>query len=183
MSQHVKPIVVISKCLEFAACRYDGGIVKTQVVNELKPFVEFIPICPEVAIGLPIPRDPIIIVQNGEQVRLMQPSTDWDLTEEMKVWAADYLAQLGHVDGFVLKSRSPSCGINDCKLFAAATAQEPIGTISGFFAAQIQARFPHAVLVSERDLEDPEKRQEFLQRIYASALQRVDKSNYLTLSL
>jgi len=57
-----KPIILISKCLEFEACRYDSEIISNQYIQALKPHMRFIPICPEVEIGLGISRDPIHII-------------------------------------------------------------------------------------------------------------------------
>ena len=54
-----KPKVLISKCLEFDACRYDGQIITNKYIRTLKKHIDFITVCPEVEIGLGIPRDPI----------------------------------------------------------------------------------------------------------------------------
>ena len=78
-----KPIILISKCLEFEACRYDGKIISNKYIQALKPHVKFIPICPEVEIGLGIPRDPIHIIQKNDHQILFQPSKANDLTDEM----------------------------------------------------------------------------------------------------
>ena len=61
-----KPTVVISKCLEFDSCRYDGQLITNKYIRALKEYINFIPICPEVEIGLGIPRDPIHIISNKD---------------------------------------------------------------------------------------------------------------------
>ncbi len=61
-----KPIVVVSKCLEFAECRYNGDVLSDVTVRSLAPFVTFIPVCPEIEIGLGIPRETIRIIKDGE---------------------------------------------------------------------------------------------------------------------
>ncbi len=62
MRNFSRPKVVISKCLEFENVRYDGGIISSVFVKKLMPHVDFIPVCPEVEIGLGTPRDPLRIV-------------------------------------------------------------------------------------------------------------------------
>ncbi|HMK16240.1 MAG TPA: DUF523 domain-containing protein, partial [Methanomicrobiales archaeon] len=86
-----RPGVVVSRCITFDPVRYDGSLIPSEVVERMKPFVEFIPVCPEVEIGLPIPRDPIRIVRVGRRDRLVQPSTGWDLTGEMEQFAREFL--------------------------------------------------------------------------------------------
>lgn len=71
----VIPGIVVSKCLGFAHCRYNGLIIASEFVDNLKPFVEFIPVCPEMEIGLGVPRDPVRIVAANQQMRLVQPAT------------------------------------------------------------------------------------------------------------
>lgn len=173
MNSKTKPVIVVSECLGFTACRYDGGKSKSQFVQELKPFVEFIPVCPEVAIGLGIPRPPIWMVEQNGQQRLIQPETDQDLTEKMEQFAEKFLTDLSLVDGFILKSRSPSCGINDCKLLDSPDNTEaPIGKTRGCFAAKVQDKFKDLPFVSEESLKDDETRQGFLQRVFARAIER-----------
>ena len=172
MNVFKKPVVVVSRCLEFAACRYDGARIEAQFIRELEPFVEFIPVCPEVEIGLPIPRDPICIVQTDTGLKLIQPSTGQDFTSQMLNLAEGFLSELKDVDGFILKSRSPSCGIEDCKLFAPDSLETPIGTISGFFASKVLESFPKCRVVSEQSMQDPNTRQDFLQQIFTAARER-----------
>ncbi|MEO0076738.1 MAG: DUF523 domain-containing protein, partial [candidate division WOR-3 bacterium] len=83
MLESTKPNIVISKCLGFANCRYDGSIVMDETVSRLKPYVNYIPVCPEVEIGLGVPRDPIRIVNFGGKLYLYQPTTKRDITKEM----------------------------------------------------------------------------------------------------
>ena len=83
----VKPIIVISKCITFAAVRWDSTIIASEFVEKLKPYVEFVPVCPEVEIGLGVPRNPIRLVSRNGDIRLIQPSTGLDLTEKMEEFA------------------------------------------------------------------------------------------------
>lgn len=216
MDKFPKPNVVISKCLGFAKCRYDGKIVHDTIVRRLKPFVNFIPVCPEVEIGLGIPRDPIRIVsdkprtfsQNGasnvlrdtsllqtgrEKVRgkgklhLYQPATDKDLTQQMIQFSKRYLASLEDVDGFILKSRSPSCGINRVKIYPALArkggaynsyspdARPSAGT--GFFASTVKNKFPYLVIVDESRLKNLARRENFFTKIFSLARFRMLEKN------
>ncbi|MEO0107852.1 MAG: DUF523 domain-containing protein, partial [candidate division WOR-3 bacterium] len=106
-----KPRIVVSKCLEFEHCRYNAEIITSEIVRALKPFTEFIPVCPEVEVGLGVPRDPIRVVSDHGDLRLIQPSTGRDITTEMQGFSERFLSSVGSVDGFVLKTRSPSCGL------------------------------------------------------------------------
>lgn len=166
------PIVVVSECLGFAAVRYNGAMLRDDFVAALARHVRFVPVCPEVGIGLGVPRDPIrIVVANGER-RLVQPSTGRDLTESMRQFAGSFLERVGPVDGFILKSRSPSCGIKDVKMFT--PAGSPLEKGAGFFAEAVRQRFPQAAVEDEGRLTNFRLRHHFLVRVFASArLRRV----------
>src|SRR5665647_2358994 len=68
MREFPKPVVVVSKCITFEPIRWNGQIIASEFVEKLKPYVNFVPVCPEVEIGLGVPRDPIrIVLVNGEK--------------------------------------------------------------------------------------------------------------------
>src|SRR5512139_1873830 len=136
--QNQKPIVVVSQCLGFAAVRYNGIMLRDDFVEALRDHVQFVQVCPEVGVGLGIPRDPIrIVIANGQR-RLIQPTTGKDVTEPMHRFTAEFLRSLGPVDGFILKSRSPSCGIKDVKMFSGPDAgAASLGKGSGLFAETV----------------------------------------------
>ncbi len=164
---NTKPTIVVSKCLGFAACRYDGGEVASELIARLKPYVTFIPVCPEEEIGLGTPREPILITLNGNRRRLIQPAERKELSEIMNRFAEDFLASLKEVDGFILKSKSPSCGINDVKLFADESATKVVGKGSGFFAEAVLEKFPHLPVKTERRLQSyARERERFFERIF-----------------
>ena len=127
MRKFPKPVVVTSKCFEFDACRYNGVMIPNNFVQKLEPFVKFIPICPEVEIGLGVPRDIIRIVEKKGEKLLVQPTTGKELSKTMYKFAEGFLNSLDMVDGFILKSRSPSCGIKDAKVFSNNENPSPIG--------------------------------------------------------
>jgi uncharacterized protein YbbK (DUF523 family) len=144
-------------------------MVSDEFVRGLKARVDFLPVCPEMEIGLGCPRDAIRVVSAGGGLRLVQPTTGRDLTDLMCTFTASFLDAMGTVDGFLLKSRSPSCGIKDVKVFATADADEPQGLGIGFFAAAVLERFPDAAVEDEDGLQDPSLREHFLTRIFTMA--------------
>jgi uncharacterized protein YbbK (DUF523 family) len=164
-----RPVVVVSQCLGFAPVRYDGLVLEDQFVRALGNHVQIVQVCPEVGIGLGVPRDPIRILQQRGQRRLLQPSTGRDLTAAMREFAESFLDRAGPVDGFILKSRSPSCGIKDVKIFDAVADAPAMGKDAGFFAAAVLRRWPHAAIEDERRLANPRLRRHFLVRLFAAA--------------
>jgi len=169
MDSPVRPTVVVSKCIEFAQCRYNGLMISSDVVRELMPYVEFVPVCAEVEIGLGVPRDPIRVVSGERGLRLLQPSTGADVTDDMVRFAALFLDSLGAVDGFILKSRSPSCGIKDVKIFRGIEKEPAVGKGAGFFGAAVLERFPLWPLEDEGRLLNFRIREHFLTSLYALA--------------
>lgn len=169
MNQFVKPKVVVSKCLEFQACRYDGQLMKDQTIHTLMPFVEFIPVCPEVEIGLGIPRDVIRVVQQEDKNRLIQPSTKADLTDKMNEFSEMFLAEVGEVDGFILKNRSPSCGLTDAKIYSGIEKSPVVATGGGLFGEKVKERFSHLAIEDEGRLRNFTIREHFLTKLFTIA--------------
>lgn len=102
-----KPVLVVSRCLGFDACRWDGGKIPFPFLDRLKPYVEFRPVCPEMEIGLGAPRDPIRIHLEGGRKILQQPRTGRRLTRVMNAFSGRFLAGLEQADGFILKRGLP----------------------------------------------------------------------------
>src|SRR5205085_12236099 len=129
----VRPRVVISACLLGRAVRWDGGHKRApDLLAALGRRVEWVPVCPEVELGLGVPREPIRLVRVGDDTRLVVTTTGEDLTEKMRAYAAwrtQGLASL-ELDGYVLKSKSPSCGLG----------RDPAGR--GLFAEALQTGMP-----------------------------------------
>ena len=164
-----KPVVVVSKCLEFEACRYNGERISSHFINRLKPYVRFRPVCPEVEIGLGTPRDPIRIYLQDERKSLYQPSTRKHLTQDMNAFAEQFLDGLKEVDGFILKAKSPSCAITDAKIFPAPASTGHIAQGSGLFAGAALEQFGARAFVDETGLNEPEVRAGFLTKIFTLA--------------
>jgi len=164
-----KPVVVVSKCLEFEACRYNGERISSSFIERLEPHVRFRPICPEVEIGLGTPRDPIRIYLQGERKALYQPATRRHLTRKMNAFSRRYLEGLEEVDGFILKAKSPSCAITDARIFPSPASGEHAALGPGLFAGAALEAFGSAAFADETGLNDADVRSVFLTRIFALA--------------
>lgn len=174
----VRPVVVVSQCLGFAAVRYNGQVLRDRFVEALKSHVQFVEVCPEVGIGLGVPRDPVRVVALDGERRLLQPATGADLTEPMQNYSKMFLDRVGPVDGFILKGRSPSCGIKDVKLYSPQMGKSAVGKSPGLFAEAVLARFPQAAIEDEGRLSNFRLRHHFLTRLYAIArLREVRRRN------
>lgn len=177
MREFVRPKVVVSRCLGFDHCRYNGNIISSPIVAKLAEYVDFLPVCPEVEIGLGIPRDPVrIILENGEH-RLVQSESGKDLTEVMEAFCTDFLDSTGEIDGFILKYRSPSCGIKDVKIYpTAALKSGAIGKTSGFFGGAVLKKFPHLAIEDEGRLRNARIKEHFMTKLFMLAAFRKVKS-------
>lgn len=169
MSDFPRPVVVVSKCLGFDHCRYNGEIVDDRFVRRLREFVEFKPVCPEMEIGLGVPRDPIRIVLVQGEMHLVQPSTGKDFSGPMGEFAGAFLDQLGPVDGFLLKSRSPSCGTRDVKIYNETGNLMSAAERQGFFGRAAMRRFGDVRVEDEGRLRNFLIRERFLTMLFALA--------------
>jgi FdhD protein len=158
----------ISSCLLGDEVRFDGGHKRdAPLLDALEPWVEWVPVCPEVESGMGVPREPVQLVRDGAGVRMLGVHTRVDHTDRMRAFAAkrvDSLAAIG-LRGYVLKADSPSCGPGGVKLFEADGSHGRTGT--GLFAAALKDRFPGLPIEDEARLADPRTRADFLQRVLA----------------
>lgn len=175
MRKFPKPNVVVSKCLGFAKCRYNGDIVLDYTVDQLKPFVNYITVCPEVEIGLGVPRDPIRVVREKEKLYLYQPATQRDVTKEMVSFVDKYLSNLSDIDGFILKYRSPSCGINSVKVYHGFHPDARAISGQGFFGGEVLKRFGGLAIEDEGRLKNFTIREYFLTKLFTLASFRLCK--------
>ncbi|WP_261131242.1 DUF523 and DUF1722 domain-containing protein [Bacillus sp. Marseille-Q3570] len=172
-----KPRVVVSKCLEFDACRYNGDVLKDLTVRSLMPYVEFIPICPEVEIGLGTPRETIRLVDSRNGPRLVQPSTKKDLTEKMDVFSNEFFHSFPEIDGFILKNRSPSCGTRDVRIYTRMEKSPVKGKGSGIFGGNVLEKYGHLAVEEEGRLTNFTIREHFLTKLYTLAAFRLIKQD------
>lgn len=164
----------ISACLLGQAVRYDGGHkLAAPLVRALSRVATLLPVCPEVEVGMPVPRPPIQLVRRGRGVRLVDPASGADHTAAMTRWAAARARELERLglSGFVLKEDSPSCGLERVKVHAAGEPPAREGT--GLFARALLARLPLLPVEEEGRLEDPAARRRFLARVRAYAARAV----------
>ena len=167
--EHPKPRVVFSRCLGFEHCRYNGNIIHEPAVEHLKTFVEIETVCPEVEIGLGVPRDPIRLVGDPLNPRLVQPSTGLDVTDKMRAFATRRLRDLEAPDGFVLKFGSPSCGPRDVKCYVNEKRGAASTKTHGAFGGAVVERFRESVVEDEGRLKNFDIRQHFLTRLFTQA--------------
>lgn len=146
----MKSRIVVSRCLGFEACRWDAEIIHSDAVDELRDRVDFVTVCPEQDIGLGVPRKPIDLVLVDGETHVIQTETGTDLTEELKDFSKTFLEKLGVVDGFILKSRSPSCGRGTTRIHDGSRVN--IG--SGVFASFVENRYSDHVILDEDMLEE-----------------------------
>jgi len=153
-------------------------MIPNNFVQKLEPFVKFVPICPEVEIGLGTPRDIIRVVEKNGEKFLLQPTTGKELSKQMYKFAERFLSSLDSVDGFILKSRSPSCGIKDAKVFRDAHGPMPIGKGPGLFAEKVLEKYPGFAIEDEERLKNYNIREHFLTKLYTLArFREVKKKN------
>ena len=161
--------MVVSKCLTGGRCRYDGEVLTNDFVENLRDLVHFKPVCPEMEIGLGCPRPKIRVIETARVTRLYQPRTRRDLTIKMAHFSRRFLAALDRADGFILQSRSPSCGIRDAAHFPTRHAEQLSGRGFGFFGRAVLQHFSSFPVEDETRLADTGVRKRFLTRLFAAA--------------
>lgn len=166
MEKNKKPTIVISRCLGFCKCRYNGDIIRDKFVEKLKEHVNYITVCPEVDIGLGTPRDTLRLVLDNEILELYQPATKKVYTKEMNDYSKSFLQSLDQIHGFILKGRSPSCGIKDVKIYLG--KEKAVGSIKGvgLFASHAIENYPYLPIEEEGRLTNYAIREHFLTKLY-----------------
>lgn len=157
----------ISACLLGEQVRYDGGHKRDAFLAEvLARQVEFVPVCPEVEMGLGAPREPMRLERQDGSVRMITVTSRIDQTSRLETWAARRLDELAGLDlsGYVLKADSPSCGPDRVKVFDGASIEQ---SGRGLFAAALLEHFPNLPVEDERRLADPSVRDDFMRRVIA----------------
>lgn len=157
----------VSSCLLGKLVRYDGGHQHDRFLTDtLGHYVDYVPVCPEVECGLPVPREAMRLVGNAEAPRLVTRKGGEDFTDQMKSWAAHRLQDLAgeNLDGFVFKRMSPSSGMARVKVYSATGMAVNNGI--GIFARAFMERFPHLPVEEDGRLNDPVLRENFIQRIF-----------------
>ncbi|MDY0213511.1 MAG: DUF523 and DUF1722 domain-containing protein [Desulfuromonadaceae bacterium] len=158
----------ISSCLLGNQVRFDGGHKLNRYLHDtLAPYVEYVPVCAEVEVGLPIPRPTLRLVDaDSAAVSMVFSKTGEDITESMHNWAQHRVKELEaeNLDGFVFKANSPSCGMERVKVYAAKGMPHKDGV--GLFAAAFIEHFPLLPVEEEGRLIDAALRENFITRIF-----------------
>lgn len=179
MRQFERPYLVSSKCIEFDSCRYNGLMIKSSIVEKLREYAEFLPVCPEVDIGLGVPRDPIRVVDTGEGLELFQPATGKKLAKKMKIFSETFLNSIKIVDGFILKNKSPSCGVKAINVYTSFEDSRPRRDGVGIFAGNVIKKFKNIPVEDEGRLRNLFIRENFLTKIFILAdFRKVKSGNF-----
>jgi len=159
----------VSSCLLGEPVRYDGQHQRNRFIcEELARQAEFVPVCPEVECGLPVPREAMRLVGKPECPRLVTIHSGRDLTEQMQNYVSSRLDRLEKedLDGFLFKKDSPSSGLIRVKVYNAKDV--PSRTGRGLFAGAFVKRFPRLPVIEEGMLNDRFLRERFLNRIFTA---------------
>jgi uncharacterized protein YbgA (DUF1722 family)/uncharacterized protein YbbK (DUF523 family) len=168
LQQDRRPIRVgISSCLLGNEVRYDGGHKRDRYLTDtLSHFFEWVPVCPEVEMGLGTPRETLRLMGDLQAPRLIFAKTQADQTDGMQAWAKTRLDDLAKLDmcGYLLKSDSPSCGMERVRVYGSSGIPSKNGV--GIFARALMDRFPLLPVEEEGRLHDPALRENFVERVF-----------------
>jgi uncharacterized protein YbgA (DUF1722 family)/uncharacterized protein YbbK (DUF523 family) len=159
--------VGISTCLLGEPVRFDGGHKRDRYITDtLGRHFEWVPVCPEVECGLPVPRESMHLEGDPESPRLVTSRTGVDHTPKMTTWIKKRLAKLERekLCGFIFKSNSPSSGMERVRVYDSGGIPHKVG--SGLFAKAFMERFPLLPVEEEGRLCDPHLRENFIERIF-----------------
>lgn len=160
----------ISACLLGRKVRFDGGHKHDRYLTDtLGQYFQWVPVCPEVEVGLPTPRPTLRLESSGGggAVRMVMPKEDKDLTREMQRYAKSRVAALADegLSGYVLKKDSPSCGMERVKIYHGEGPPSRNGR--GLYAEALLARFPRLPVEEEGRLHDPRLRENWVTRVFS----------------
>lgn len=165
--------IAVSACLLGHKVRYDGKEKKHSLILDILAVqysekLEIIPFCPEVAIGLGVPRAKIQLVQQkDEQIRVLGVENHTlDVTEALQSCAESFLRQNTDLKAMIVKSKSPSCGSGSTPLFSPKDACQPIALSSGFFVQNLKVLKPELVIIEDTQFDTESACQHFLQNLY-----------------
>lgn len=177
-----KPRLGISSCLLGRKVRYDGQHKRNAfLVDVLGAFVEWVPVCPEVEVGMGTPREPIRLLGDPTAPRLVAERSGTDHTAAMTRWARARTKELAALDlsGYVLKKDSPSCGMERVRVHTG-RGGPPRRDGVGMFARALLDALPLLPVEEEGRLEDPALRESFVERIFAYARWKAARAEGLT---
>ncbi len=157
----------VSSCLLGEEVRYDGGHQLNYFIRDvLGRYMEFVPVCPEVECGMPIPREPLRLTGDERAPRLVTSRTGIDYTERMQAWAMDKVRQLEaeNLCGFIFKKNSPSSGLYRVKVYSDQGMARKVGV--GVFAQAFVRHFPLLPVEEDGRLNDARLREDFVENVF-----------------
>jgi uncharacterized protein YbgA (DUF1722 family)/uncharacterized protein YbbK (DUF523 family) len=163
-----KPRLGISACLLGQKVRYDGGHKRDYFLTEIfAPFVDWVPVCPELEIGMGVPREPVRLVGHAREPRLVAERSGKDWSAEMRRFGARRAEELKRLalSGYLLKKASPSCGMERVRVYSQTGRAAREGR--GLFAAALMDALPLMPVEEEGRLNDPALRENFIERVFA----------------
>jgi uncharacterized protein YbbK (DUF523 family) len=166
MMEQARAKIGVSSCLLGNAVRYDGSHKYCQhIADALGEQFALTAFCPEMAIGLGVPRPPIQLVFVKGEIRVRGVANpEQDVTRDIQAYAQSISPELEALSGYIFKARSPSCGVADVPAYrpdGSAAAE----TASGLFAQAIQNLLPDLPLTNEEALLDGNARSDFISRV------------------
>lgn len=156
----------ISSCLLGNEVRHDGGHKRNvYVTSTLSEYFSFRPYCPEMSIGLGVPRPTIRLTRSGECVRLTgSDNPDLDVTYDMNQWSDGAIRGMHDLSGFILKNKSPSCGMERVRVYEGNSMPARDG--AGLFASALLKTMPWLPVEEEGRLNDSMLRENFIERVF-----------------
>ncbi len=156
----------ISSCLLGAEVRFDGGHKRDSYINgTLSEYFEFVPVCPEVAIGLGTPREPIRMVQSGDDIRVVGvKNPQMDVTDALRDYGRSMAERLTDISGYIFKRGSPSCGMERVKVYT--DKGMPATSSAGAYTAEFMKKQPLLPCEEEGRLGDAVLRENFIERVF-----------------
>lgn len=157
--------IVVSECLLGRKVRWDGSDYSDALSKSLnRPWIQLKGICPEVGIGLGVPREPIHLVDIDHQIRVMNAaSRERDFTDQLRSYVNEVVPLLRAASGIVLTEYSPSCGTRNVKVYSS-DGKTWKRTGRGIYADEVMRRFPCTPIVDARDLGEVNSVETFLRR-------------------
>ena len=157
-------MIAVSACLLGHKVRYDGAEQSQPIIlSTLAEQFKVIVLCPEMEIGLGVPRDKIELVNDGLKTRVQSiTNPKVDLTLKIQNYAQRFLAD-EMISGFILKDKSPSCGVSNCKIKDSQGIMQTNGT--GIFAASIMRLKPNMPMIQSNQVENQQAFDDFIQQV------------------
>jgi len=157
--------IAVSSCLLGEAVRYDGTDKHVQAITEqLGNKYNLVSLCPEMAVGMGVPRPPIHLVETdtGIQVVGVDNPTN-NVTKSLVSYANNVVNNNVEISGYIFKNHSPSCGTKNVKVMNSQRDYERRG--QGIYAAVIMAALPLLPVIDEEEFLDKRLREVFLEKV------------------